>query len=125
GATPAACDRLSKGGTHPIRLQVLMAQSKAPRPVVLCILDGWGYSDRTEDNAIAQARTPVWDGFMRDCPHALIDASELDVGLPSGQMGNSEVGHMNLGAGRVVMQDLPRIDQAVKSGELAGNAQLQ
>lgn len=102
-----------------------MAQSKAPRPVVLCILDGWGYSDRTEDNAIAQARTPVWDGFMRDCPHALIDASELHVGLPSGQMGNSEVGHMNLGAGRVVMQDLPRIDQAVKSGQLAANPHLR
>ena len=62
--------------------------------------------------------------MMRDCPHALIDASELHVGLPEGQMGNSEVGHMNLGAGRVVMQDLPRIDQAVADGELAANPLL-
>jgi 2,3-bisphosphoglycerate-independent phosphoglycerate mutase len=102
-----------------------MAETKAPRPVVLCILDGWGYSERRENNAIALADTPVWDSLMRDCPHALIDASELDVGLPPGQMGNSEVGHMNLGAGRVVMQDLPRIDQAVRSGELAANPRLK
>jgi 2,3-bisphosphoglycerate-independent phosphoglycerate mutase len=102
-----------------------MADSKAPRPVVLCILDGWGHSDRRDFNAIAQARTPTWDGFMRECPHALIDASELHVGLPSGQMGNSEVGHMNLGAGRVVMQDLPRIDDAVRSNEIAANPRLQ
>ena len=105
--------------------KVGMAETKAPRPVVLCILDGWGHSDRRDFNAIAQARTPTWDGFMRDCPHALIDASELHVGLPEGQMGNSEVGHMNLGAGRVVMQDLPRIDAAVEAGELAANPRLQ
>src|SRR3546814_5381608 len=102
-----------------------MAEDKAPRPVVLCILDGWGHSDRHDFNAIAQADTPTWDGFMRGCPHALIDASELHVGLPEGQMGNSEVGHMNLGAGRVVMQDLPRIDAAVRSGEIADNPRLQ
>ncbi len=102
-----------------------MAETKAPRPVVLCILDGWGHSDRRDFNAIAQADTPAWDGFMRNCPHALIDASELHVGLPAGQMGNSEVGHMNLGAGRVVMQDLPRVDAAVKSGELAANPHLR
>mgnify|MGYP001236302581 CR=1 FL=1 len=101
-----------------------MAETKAPRPVVLCILDGWGSNERREDNAIALARTPVWDSLMRECPHALIDASELDVGLPEGQMGNSEVGHMNLGAGRVVMQDLPRIDSAIRSGELAANPAL-
>ena len=102
-----------------------MAENKAPRPVVLCILDGWGHSDRHEHNAIAQAHTPNWDGFMAGCPHGLIDASELHVGLPEGQMGNSEVGHMNLGAGRVVMQDLPRIDTAVKTSEIADNAHLR
>jgi len=95
-----------------------------PRPVVLCILDGWGErppaEDRPEDNAIERARTPVWHEFMRRWPHAHLDASEHYVGLPDGQMGNSEVGHTNLGAGRVVMQDLPRIDQAVADGSLAG-----
>jgi len=102
-----------------------MARNNPPRPVVLCILDGWGESSSTDHNAIRLADTPAWDGFMRDCPHGLIDASELHVGLPAGQMGNSEVGHMNIGAGRVVMQDLPRIDAAVKAGELARNPRLQ
>jgi len=92
---------------------------------VLCILDGWGERSSADHNAIELAATPTWDGFMRDCPHALIDASELHVGLPQGQMGNSEVGHMNIGAGRVVMQDLPRIDAAVTGGELARNPTLQ
>ncbi len=90
-----------------------------PRPVVLCILDGWGARDPAPDNAIALADTPCLDRLMASRPHALIDASELEVGLPSGQMGNSEVGHMNLGAGRVVMQDLPRIDRALADGSLA------
>ncbi len=99
--------------------------SKRPKPVVLCILDGWGHRPQTDHNAVEQAVTPNWHALLRDCPHALIDASELHVGLPEGQMGNSEVGHMNLGAGRVVMQDLPRIDQAVASGELARNPQLR
>jgi 2,3-bisphosphoglycerate-independent phosphoglycerate mutase len=102
-----------------------MARSDRPRPVVLCILDGWGESSSGDHNAIRLADTPAWDGFMRDCPHGLIDASELNVGLPAGQMGNSEVGHMNIGAGRVVMQDLPRIDAALKDGELARNPRLQ
>ena len=95
--------------------------AKRPRPVVLCILDGWGERHDRDHNAIELANTPVWDGFMRDCPHGLIDASELHVGLPQGQMGNSEVGHMNIGAGRVVMQDLPRIDAAVAQGEMKAN----
>ncbi len=90
-----------------------------PRPVVLCILDGWGHREETEDNAIALAETPTWDRLMRDCPHAFIETSGDNVGLPHGQMGNSEVGHMNLGAGRVVMQDLPRVDHAVADGSLA------
>ncbi|HVI51690.1 MAG TPA: 2,3-bisphosphoglycerate-independent phosphoglycerate mutase [Candidatus Sulfotelmatobacter sp.] len=96
----------------------------AARPVVLCILDGWGYRPEREDNAIALADTPVWDSLIATCPHALLATSGLQVGLPDGQMGNSEVGHMNLGAGRVVMQDLPRIDQAVADGSLARNPQL-
>jgi 2,3-bisphosphoglycerate-independent phosphoglycerate mutase len=98
--------------------------SKRPKPVVLCILDGWGHRPELDHNAVAQAVIPNWRALLKDCPHALIDASELHVGLPEGQMGNSEVGHMNLGAGRVVMQDLPRIDQAIASGELAHNPQL-
>ncbi|MBI5163422.1 MAG: 2,3-bisphosphoglycerate-independent phosphoglycerate mutase [Magnetospirillum sp.] len=95
-----------------------------PRPVVLCILDGWGHRDDRADNAIALAATPHWDRFLARYPHALLATSGLQVGLPDGQMGNSEVGHMNLGAGRVVMQDLPRIDAAVADGSLARNPVL-
>ncbi len=83
------------------------------RPVMLCILDGWGERDGGEDNAIYNADTPVWDRMMAEYPTARLEASALDVGLPEGQMGNSEVGHMNLGAGRVVMQNLPLIDQSI------------
>jgi len=101
-----------------------MVEGTRPRPVVLCILDGWGHRETCEDNAICRARTPVLDHLMERSPHALVDASELAVGLPGGQMGNSEVGHMNLGAGRVVIQDLPRIDQAIAEGALTGNPAL-
>ena len=94
------------------------------RPVVLCILDGWGHRDICKNNAICMARTPVLDRLYETCAHALIDASEQEVGLPPNQMGNSEVGHMNLGAGRVVTQDLPRIDAAIHSGALAANPAL-
>ncbi len=96
-----------------------------PRPVVLCVLDGWGHRDAPEDNAIHAAETPVWDALMRENPHSLIQASSADVGLPLGQMGNSEVGHMNLGAGRVVTQDMPRIDAAIADGTLATNPALE
>ena len=89
-----------------------------PRPVVLCILDGWGACQDGPDNAIALADTPNWDRFIATSPHALLDASEHEVGLPDGQMGNSEVGHMNIGGGRVVLQELPRIDRAVAEGTL-------
>ena len=99
-------------------------EATRPRPVVLCILDGWGHRDDPTDNAIAMARTPTWDRLTATCPRALLQTSGLAVGLPDGQMGNSEVGHMNLGAGRVVMQDLPRIDQAVADGSLAANPVL-
>lgn len=95
------------------------------RPVVLCILDGWGYRSEPEDNAIALARTPVWERLMGTCPNSLLEASNADVGLPANQMGNSEVGHMNIGAGRVVTQDLPRIDAAVADGALASNPTLR
>lgn len=87
-------------------------------PVLLCILDGWGWREDASSNAIALANTPNWDGFLKRCPHSLLNASADHVGLPAGQMGNSEVGHMNIGAGRVVLQDLPRIDRAMVAGEL-------
>ncbi len=95
-----------------------------PKPVLLCILDGWGESDDREHNAIAQAHTPHWDALRASYPFGVLSASEGDVGLPAGQMGNSEVGHMNIGAGRIVMQDLPRIDAAIADGSLAKNAAL-
>ena len=101
-----------------------MQKPSRPRPVVLCILDGWGCRSERADNAILAAKTPNWHRFLETAPHASLQASELYVGLPPGQMGNSEVGHMNLGAGRVVMQDLPRIDQAIADGSLARNPAL-
>ncbi|MBL8837272.1 MAG: 2,3-bisphosphoglycerate-independent phosphoglycerate mutase [Alphaproteobacteria bacterium] len=95
------------------------------RPIVLCVLDGWGHRhDVAADNAIMHARTPQLDRLSKISPVAYLQASELHVGLPTGQMGNSEVGHMNLGAGRVVMQDLPRIDLAVADGSIATNPAL-
>jgi 2,3-bisphosphoglycerate-independent phosphoglycerate mutase len=93
--------------------------SPAPRPVLLCILDGWGHRTDLSNNAILGARTPNFDRLVATCPQGLIDASETFVGLPKGQMGNSEVGHMNLGAGRVAVPDLPRIDTAIEDGSLA------
>jgi 2,3-bisphosphoglycerate-independent phosphoglycerate mutase len=101
-----------------------MQQPSRPRPVVLCVLDGWGCRSERADNAILQAKTPNWQRFLQTAPHARLQASELYVGLPQGQMGNSEVGHMNIGAGRVVLQDLPRIDQAIADGNLAKNPVL-
>lgn len=95
-----------------------------PRPVLLAILDGFGENPDTHQNAVAAARTPVLNALKKRFPHGLINASELYVGLPEGQMGNSEVGHMNIGSGRVLMQELPRIDQAIKSGALAKNSAL-
>ncbi|MBR6327920.1 MAG: 2,3-bisphosphoglycerate-independent phosphoglycerate mutase, partial [Alphaproteobacteria bacterium] len=96
------------------------------KPVMLLILDGWGYRKNiTKDNAIENGHTPNWHKLLETCPHSFIETSGLDVGLPEGQMGNSEVGHMNLGAGRVVMQDLPKIDLACKDGSLAKNKVLQ
>ena len=95
------------------------AENSRPRPVVLCILDGWGERADGDDNAILAANTPNWDRFMATCPHARLQASEHYVGLPDGQMGNSEVGHMNIGAGRVIVQDLTRIEAAMEDGSFA------
>ena len=89
------------------------------RPAVLCILDGWGHRTDPSYNAILDARTPNYDRLIATCPQGLIDASETFVGLPKGQMGNSEVGHMNLGAGRVAVPELPRIDNAIEDGSFA------
>ena len=97
----------------------------APRPALLCILDGWGWRTDTRDNAIAAANTPNYTRLLADCPHALLQTSGKAVGLPAGQMGNSEVGHMNIGSGRVVTQDLPRIDAAIADGSLEKNPELQ
>ena len=93
-------------------------------PVLLLILDGWGHRENPANNAIAQANTPVWDRLLKDYPHTLIHTSGLKVGLPDGQMGNSEVGHMNLGAGRVVYQSLTRINKAIEEGDFFSNPVL-
>lgn len=89
--------------------------SKIKRPILLVILDGWGYREEKEDNAVLAANTPNWDHYWKTYPHTLIHASEAAVGLPADQMGNSEVGHLNLGAGRVVHQEISRITHAIKS----------
>ena len=91
---------------------------QAKRPVMLVVLDGWGWREDPADNAVLQANTPVFDRLWSSCPHALLHTSGKDVGLPDGQMGNSEVGHLNIGAGRVVMQELPRIADAIASREI-------
>jgi 2,3-bisphosphoglycerate-independent phosphoglycerate mutase len=94
------------------------------RPVVLVVLDGWGYREDPQHNAIARARTPVWDRLWSHYPHALIEASGPAVGLPRGQMGNSEVGHLNLGAGRVVYQEYTRVARAIRTGSFFSNRTL-
>lgn len=99
--------------------------NKIKKPVVLCILDGWGHRDEAVDNGIKQANTPVYDRLWNTSPRAWLATSGLAVGLPDGQMGNSEVGHMNLGSGRVVLQDLPKIDSAIENCALASNPELE
>src|SRR6202451_3096369 len=95
-----------------------------PKPIVLTVLDGWGFRAETHGNAIALARKPNYDRLLREYPNTLIRASEHFVGLTDGQMGNSEVGHLNLGAGRVVRMDITRIDTAIASGEFFSDATL-
>ena len=96
----------------------------APKPVVLCILDGWGLREEEEANAPKLARTPTMDRLSATFPSATLVTHGPDVGLPNGQMGNSEVGHMNIGAGRVVAMDLGQIDLAIEDGSFASNAAL-
>ncbi len=100
-------------------------RSSTPRPVVLCVLDGWGHRPDSADNAIAAAATPAYDGFVAQCPNASLHSSGIEVGLPGSQMGNSEVGHLNLGAGRIVDQEIRRIDAAIADGSFARNEALR
>ncbi len=99
-----------------------MTHSPPHSPLVLIILDGWGYSEESQHNAIEKADTPFWHSLWKNSPHTFAVASGLAVGLPEGQMGNSEVGHLHMGAGRQVLQDLTRIDLAVQSGEFDQNS---
>ncbi|RJG51588.1 2,3-bisphosphoglycerate-independent phosphoglycerate mutase [Motilimonas pumila] len=96
----------------------------AKKPLVLIIMDGWGYRPDMPDNAVSNANTPVLDGLCKDYANSLISASGMDVGLPDGQMGNSEVGHTNIGAGRIVYQNLTRISKDISDGTFAENAAL-
>ncbi|MGL5320045.1 MAG: 2,3-bisphosphoglycerate-independent phosphoglycerate mutase, partial [Aeromonas veronii] len=98
--------------------------STAKKPLVLVIMDGWGYSTKQEHNAVAAAKTPNLDRLARDYTSTLISGSGLDVGLPDGQMGNSEVGHVNIGAGRIVYQELTRISKDIQDGEFFQNVEL-
>ncbi|GAB3100045.1 2,3-bisphosphoglycerate-independent phosphoglycerate mutase [Lysobacter terrae] len=101
------------------------SQPAAAKPVVLLILDGWGHREDPIDNALAQASLPNWHALVEQNPHTLIHTEGRFVGLPDGQMGNSEVGHMNLGAGRIVYQDLTRIDAAIEDGSFFANPELR
>src|SRR5512146_3549976 len=95
-----------------------------PKPLILVILDGWGYRAETKANAIALARKPTYDRLLREYPNTLIHTSGPYVGLPAGQMGNSEVGHLNIGAGRIVHMDITRLDLMIQNGDFFSNAQL-
>jgi 2,3-bisphosphoglycerate-independent phosphoglycerate mutase len=102
-----------------------MANKANSRPVVLCVLDGWGHRDECQDNAICLANDPNYRRMMAMCPRAFLATSGAAVGLPEGQMGNSEVGHMNLGAGRIVVQELVRIETALADGTVASSAAMR
>ena len=91
------------------------------KPVVLMILDGYGLNDNTKGNGVAEAKTPVMDKLMKEYPFVKGYASGLSVGLPDGQMGNSEVGHLNMGAGRIVYQELTRITKSIEDGDFFEN----
>ncbi len=106
------------------KLYVGTIMTTRKRPLVLLILDGWGYRENPDMNAVYHAKTPVLDRLTQKYPHSLISGSGLDVGLPDGQMGNSEVGHINIGSGRVVYQELTRIGKAIEDGEFAQNPAL-
>ena len=102
-----------------------MTNDQIPKPLILCILDGWGERHVGEDNAILRGDTPTLDRMRETYPVSQLQASALEVGLPSGQMGNSEVGHLSLGAGRVVVQDLPRINNSIKDGSIRDKLPLK
>src|SRR5690606_35591457 len=105
--------------SKPLKCRLTMTAKK--RPMVLIVLDGWGYSEATEHNAIYAAKSPVWDRLWDENPKTLISGSGMDVGLPDGQMGNSEVGHMTLGAGRILYQNYTRINKAIADGDFYDN----
>src|SRR6476620_10093307 len=98
--------------------------TKRPKPIVLTVLDGWGYRADTKGNAIALARKPTYDKLLKDFPNTLIHTSGPYVGLPEGQMGNSEVGHLNMGAGRIVHMDITRIELLIRNGDFFSNPTL-
>ncbi len=98
--------------------------SSHAKPMLLIVLDGWGYSENPANNAIYSANKPTWDKYWASCPHTLITGSGAEVGLPHGQMGNSEVGHLNLGAGRVVYQEYTRVSRSIKTGSFFTNQTL-
>src|SRR5512139_2464668 len=104
-------DTITRGGTM-------------PKPLLLMILDGWGINPARENNAVALASTPNMDRLQRDYPCTQLEASGMSVGLPEGQMGNSEVGHLNIGAGRIVYQDLTRITKSITDGSFFSNPAL-
>src|SRR5271155_468766 len=95
----------------------MASTTNRPKPVILTILDGWGYCPASKGNAIHLARKPNYDRLLKDFPNTLIHTSGPYVGLPDGQMGNSEVGHLNIGAGRIVQMDITRVDKLIASGE--------
>lgn len=99
-------------------------EQEGRKPHVLCICDGWGVREEKEHNAIALAHTPNWDRILKNYPHTTIGTSGTDVGLPEGQMGNSEVGHMSIGSGRIILQDLPRIDRAIQDNQFVSMSAL-
>jgi 2,3-bisphosphoglycerate-independent phosphoglycerate mutase len=118
--SPHAC----KADSH-MNKPAISGAKKRPRPAVLCILDGWGCRPDSDDNAITRAKAENFQRMWAECPHATLATSGRAVGLPAGQMGNSEVGHMNIGAGRVVVQDLPRIDDAIADRSFASRPVLR
>src|SRR5436190_6440828 len=95
------------------------------RPVMLVVLDGWGWREETADNAVRQAKTPTFNRLWANGPHAFLRTDGREVGLPPGQMGNSEVGHLNIGAGRIVDQDLMRINKAIAAGTFGQEAGME
>ena len=99
--------------------------TKAESPVVLAILDGWGHREERLNNAIKNANTPIMDSLWHAYPHTLISASGSEVGLPNGQMGNSEVGHLTIGAGRIIQQELVRITNVIENNHLNDISELK